>query len=409
VYAFHANDLAQVKKLQGALNAAGTPAGIAALARFDLVDLGRIEFAGQSADLLTPVEAIQSDWEGSSPGESLLYGAIAETAAAGDDATLLDARLQRVVAAVSQITAPDERFGTTVLVDVPASLVVSGTAGVIVLASLIERKTTCMTVFRVHDELAPGFIRKLAGGKVQEAFAGLDGGFDELGVMTFPQDSAVPESSSAVSDAWKGFPDDLQTVTVFSRSGDEAAGALSLREQRAGAIVTSLGHNDTGVVAFELDGAVPGDCPAIALLVPAVGEEEGSTCHTVKLLAPDKVAAFNDMLEAGDEAGLFTLSKESAPFLATVRFRTITPVGGFAQDRTQLKQSFIAAAPGKIAVAAVLSRNGDGRIGTEALRTRRAQEILTTIGQQDAKVELVGADDAVPATNCPVVTLLVPG
>lgn len=224
-----------------------------------------VEFEGGGANLLTGRGVVLDAWRSAGPADALLYGAVVGAGeGTGDPDSLLDARLDRLVSVVDDVTpeAPGAVFD--VLGRLPPG-VSSGTAdGVIVLVTVPrERVTECHEFFRVHLNSDRQALLKefLTGGSSRDellAFA------EPLGKVHFAAGSAsaVEGLDAVVERWWEEGGIALTSAIVLSDDGDDRAES---RVRQADAVVRKLGSDVSP--SHVPSSAKLSECPAVTLLL----------------------------------------------------------------------------------------------------------------------------------------------
>ncbi|MEO8333804.1 MAG: hypothetical protein ABI664_02445, partial [bacterium] len=221
---------------------------------FRRVDI--LEFAGGAATLITPSDALLSDWTAAQPGNTLAYGAVATSVAA--DAPLANARLSRVARGVSSISPFDIVDGVLeVLPTVPPAMAVPGTDGVVLLITLDAVQTTCHDVYRValdpksQQALSQSLLDQLI--KMPQTTS--------LGEADFDDDSTDVDAGDAASlkQAWEKVGTVLPSqVFVFAKPNDSSGGDDATLTARGRSIADAVGGNaNTTVQTRSVEGPWP--------------------------------------------------------------------------------------------------------------------------------------------------------
>lgn len=239
VYHLLATSLESAEKIRQALLA--NDAAVIAKLGFHPVDA--VEFAAGVPSLNTPVSVIQSDWQTASPGNRLLYGAVASSgAAAGEGEALALARLGRLQDAVAPISAPHAQLHSETLGVVPAPLAVPGSDGVMVLVTIqAETRTTCHAVFRTTDSMA----RVLSIIQTEGIPGALERGIiAPLGNVQFTEgtSTAVGNGLEKAKELWNSLGNGTVGGSVaVSAAGDDSVPA-ALRAAQAQVIQAAIGQ-----------------------------------------------------------------------------------------------------------------------------------------------------------------------
>jgi len=96
-----------------------------------------VDYAGGLATLLTDPQAWRADWANIQPGNSIVYGGIANRdSAAADGDTLALSRLSRLVDAVAPVSTPNSQMTSELLNQIPSSIPASSVDGIIFLFTI---------------------------------------------------------------------------------------------------------------------------------------------------------------------------------------------------------------------------------------------------------------------------------
>jgi uncharacterized repeat protein (TIGR01451 family) len=96
-----------------------------------------VDYAGGIATLLTDPQAWRADWANIQPGNSIVYGGIANRdSAAADGDTLALSRLSRLVDAVAPVSTPNSQMTSELLNQIPSSIPASSVDGIIFLFTI---------------------------------------------------------------------------------------------------------------------------------------------------------------------------------------------------------------------------------------------------------------------------------
>jgi hypothetical protein len=409
VYALASPDTSLIDRLATALNSAS----IGVLGAFALKSIGRVEFAGHTANLETVAAAIQADWRASAPGERIRLAAIGDNAGAAADPALLGQRLQRVLGALTPVTPPAPILQPAILTGVPPALAVDGTDGVIVLASVVvEHKTTCVSVFRLRNSMAGRFQDLFAAGDPTGAIALVSDEDLSLGQLTFAEGGEAIESGLDVAQGLltgAGLPKALETLAFVWRAGDAVGDEQQLSIGRVTAIAEGLGYRGLALESGPVTAALPGKCPVVAILVPPVAPK--TTCMTVFRVPAEggEAALFMNNLRNDPERALTGALAGGPVKLGVVRFDERgaailqggdvddlhTRWGGFTDD---------------LANVVVFSRADDAAAGEPSLRDARARALAAELGHGDGIVPEVAVRPVAQALpfECPAVAYLLP-
>lgn len=116
------------------------------LERFRVEQVGVVEFGPGTASLVTPADDFRADWTRVTPGNVILYEAVAsDTSAAAEGENLARARVRRVEGAVASVSTPKAGVVPRVVAVAP-SLLRPGTSGTMVFVT--TKQTTCVSVYR---------------------------------------------------------------------------------------------------------------------------------------------------------------------------------------------------------------------------------------------------------------------
>lgn len=263
VYHLRVASLESAEEIRKALLA--NDAAVIAKLGFRPVDV--VEFAAGVPSLNTPVSVIQSDWQSASPGNRLLYGAVASSgAAAGEGDALALARLSRLQDAVAPISAPHARLHSETLETVPAPLAVSGSDGVMVLVTIqAETRTTCHSVFRTTDPIS----RVLSIIQTEGVPGALERGIiSSLGNVQFTEGTseAVGNGLEKAKELWNTLGNGAVggSVAVFA-AGDDSVPA-GLRASQALVIQAAIGQA-TPPQAVQNPIALGVDCTTVTIIL----------------------------------------------------------------------------------------------------------------------------------------------
>lgn len=241
--------------------------------RFQRVDV--LEFASGAATLITPNDALLSDWRGAGPGNTLAYAAAGTEV--GTDSALTGLRLARVVRAVASVTPLDPTSGAVeVLAKVPATLDSPGTDGIIVLVTLDVVRLSFQNIYHVTlDARTNALLSKNLLDEIIKQPLTID-----LGAHPFPDGSSTfdPAVAATLNNAYitrggGGFPAD---VFSYAKPDDTSGGYDALILARARAIANAVGGSaNTVVEKHDVEGPWPvgPTSPVISIIVvqpPAV-------------------------------------------------------------------------------------------------------------------------------------------
>jgi hypothetical protein len=268
VYQLRIQEPAEFKRLREAL--LRDDEAVVAAAGFVPVD--QVEFAGGLPTLLSGPEGVRLAWRQAGAGNTVLYATIATFAQVDGDA-LARARLGRLEAVLASVSSFDQALSES-LPQVPTALAAPGTDGVIVFITTQVEATTCHTVYAVKPDFHDRAEALLSQGDLASFLKARINGepmATPLGTATFTRDGAgliMDQSTNAVIQAWQALGEVTPDVVfVFSMNGDPKAGDERLRDERAQAIATLVGAGTIDPRRRLTDQPVPGDCPAIAILL----------------------------------------------------------------------------------------------------------------------------------------------
>jgi hypothetical protein len=236
----------------------------------------RVEFAGGQGALNTSATQIRADWSAQHFPPIIQYAAIAD-AGQGEGALLARSRLTSLEQTLASVAQVDPNALAEALPTVPQSLVRAGADGVILLVTRpAEVKTTCMLVIRMNANAAdfdPAEANVLS--LVNEVLnppqlMELVPPWHLLGKALFEIGGTQLTAGSAATlqQAWaKVGPQtpDPNGVLVFSKKGDPAA-EPPLRHDRAVQLAQALGGPSPTPRIRDISAAVPGGCPAVAIV-----------------------------------------------------------------------------------------------------------------------------------------------
>ncbi|MFN0122732.1 MAG: hypothetical protein ACKV2V_19715 [Blastocatellia bacterium] len=231
------------------------------------VDDGMVEFEGGVATLRTAATEIQTSWQSITPGNHLLYSAIASRGEARQEDHLALNRLANVENAIRAATGRDTAtLPPVVLPAVPTVLQQADADGVIILLTTLE--TNCQQVYRIHDIKMFETAVKLA---VEGQMGTVTG--QQLGVLLgealFTRGTAntMGDTLEKIRGEWSRHGNgDPARVAVISRAGELAAAQNSYAAQ-ASAIQQALGGEVTPEKLTATQ-SLPTECPAITLIGP---------------------------------------------------------------------------------------------------------------------------------------------
>jgi len=237
--------------------------------QFQRVDT--VDFASGAATLVTPIDALLSDWRGAGPGNTLLYGAIATDVSS--DVALTGSRLSRVMRIVTTATPLDpETSVLETLPRVPALLDTPGTDGVIVLVTLDVVRLSFENIYRISLDAR---MKALLETNLLDEIIKLPTTVD-LGAHPFPDGSSTfdPAVAATLNNAYVtrgggGFP---AGVFSFAKPDDTSGGDDELILARGRAIANAVGGSANTLVAKrEVEGAWPvgPTSPVITLIAVA--------------------------------------------------------------------------------------------------------------------------------------------
>ncbi|HJQ69620.1 MAG TPA: hypothetical protein VKA70_11645 [Blastocatellia bacterium] len=236
-----------------------------------LTKLPAVEFAGGAPTLLTDAQGFRGDWQSINPGNLLISGLIAsiDTAAVDGNALAL-ARLGRLEAAVSSISAPAPSATNEVLLRVPNQISVVGTDGAIFLFTMRQVTTICNSVFRVREgemERVKGFLASSNLGTAIGQFT------QRAGNVTFV--GGVPDNSlQTFATKWASLADGVPRETLVITSSLDTTITEEVATSQATAIkqvITPAGGTSPAATYQQYKG--PFDpaldvCPVITFIEP---------------------------------------------------------------------------------------------------------------------------------------------
>ncbi len=412
VYALATSDAKVIDKLASALNSPSiSPLGASTLKR-----IGHVEFAGATADLETTAAAIKAFWQASAPGEQMRLSAIGEHAGAAGDAGLLEKRLLRVLDAVESITPAATNLAPTILTSVPPSLAVPGSDGVIVLASLVEHKTTCVSVFRVPPRITTRFRDLMNSGKREDAIALLSGSPSTTppSVVTFAEGEDEIESGLETLRAWWEDPGTGVGTVYSAQLGVWTATAENLLQARARAILVGIDEPDAILLdSPDTVATLPGRCPAAVFLAPPepIAGPATTMCMTVlRVPSEDGAAAdFLRLLNGDDPEAALAAGLATGTPLGRVIFAETDALLGTGSLIADVTTAWSGLADRALETVTVMSHVGNTAAGEPNLREARGRAISTAVGG-GASVPIRAAqvtDRTTWPLECPAVAFLV--
>ncbi len=323
LYTFRAKNQQEVDLVRRTLQTSGT--FTRGLRRVDA-----LEFASGAGTLVTPSDALLSDWTAAQPGNTLVYGFIATSVAA--DAPLANARLARAARGVAAISPFDPVQGVLeVLPSVPATMTVPGTDGVLLLVTLDAVHTTCHDVYRVVlDAEAQRYLKQ----SLLDRLLTLPG-TTNLGEAQFDDGSTIVDAAdaAALKQLWKGAGVVAPAeVYVFPKPNDTSGGDDVTLTARGRAIADALGGTaNTTVQTGQAQGAWP----------------VGATCPVVTVVGvPAQRLLRVVMIETGGQVGMPVMAR--VPIVNDVVGFDGTSVQQDARFKAMIKELEAFFAPGKI-------------------------------------------------------------
>jgi hypothetical protein len=250
LFTVHAKSQREVDLIKQSLNSASE-----FVPQFQRVDV--LEFASGAATLVTPVDALLSDWSGAGPGNTLAYAAAGTNVTT--DATLTAPRLARVVSAIAPVTPLDPNAGAVeVLAQVPSTLDTPGTDGVIVLVTLDVVRLSFQNIYHVTlDARTKALLAKNMLDEIIKQPLTID-----LGAQPFPDGSSTfdPAVAATLNNAYitrggGGFP---EAVISFAKPDDTTGGDDTLILARGRSIASAVGGSpNTLVEKHDIEGPWP--------------------------------------------------------------------------------------------------------------------------------------------------------
>lgn len=237
------------------------------LPRFRLQRVTAVDFAGGSSVLVSDAADVLDAWKAVGPGGSVRFAGIAtQGAAVADGEALAEARLSRLANVLETPLAPGAAL--EILPKVPAALAAPGTDGVIVLLTMEEAQTTCVTVYRAgsHEVLKQlGDQAQVAGGLFQEL---VDTQTTLIGQVEFTAGTPDIAQENDIGTKWQNessIPPEALLVVGFPGTPQDN---LKLYGKQADVLFQKLGgqtlQSQQRVVAAE---TLPGTCPALVFFV----------------------------------------------------------------------------------------------------------------------------------------------
>lgn len=278
----------------------------AAVTRLALRPVDDVEFAAGLPALVSSPGDVRSDLQAVQPGNRLQYAAIASTGA-DDGAALGHSRLLRLEDALAPLVPADQAAIAETLPGLPEPLVTAGTDGaIVVLTRTVTVARTCHTVYRLDPELTTE-IDRLEDKRELVGLLSANEARDlavAIGAVEFEAHGAdIVSGDDEVARTWTqaggGSP---AQVFVLSREGNAATGDEALRQRRGRAIAGALGKA-VGASAHEVEADLPGDCPAVTLLLPELPQEQDTVCeavHGIRSVDPQRSKQIEGFVREGN-------------------------------------------------------------------------------------------------------------
>ncbi|HEV7374855.1 MAG TPA: hypothetical protein VGN95_09075 [Pyrinomonadaceae bacterium] len=411
VYHLAIKDVGLLDMIQGALK--NNNVGVLQELNFKPVTV--VEFGANLATLASNQQNVVTDWNNASPGNILVYAAVASQSGVEGGSFLATQRLNRTEDAIASVSHADAQTKVETLSSIPTPLTAPGTDGSIILITRQESQQTCQTVYRILDVQIEEVTRLIRAGQLDDVISKLS----PLGNVSFkPTTSgaeAVPETLKTVIDEWKNRGGGNSQRVIVATAGSVTPLPDNRIQNQAQIIHSALGGGSSPQGFTFIQTTLPPGCAAISFFgaqkattpAPPPPPAVEATCVTVvRLLFTKDLEGIKRELQAGQDIVNFALDGKRGQVLGHVTFvkgSTTVLNDSLAPLRAVLDDRFTIAG---VENTLVLARSDSTNNDRLAFQNQAAFLRQTFRGEQTGTPELVITQFPARAA-CPAIVFLV--